>query len=293
MQDRKRDAFFTNEKVAEECLIDAKKIIPNFTDFNFLEPSAGSGNFTTALNKLGIKKNKILAYDIFPKSEEIIKADFLQTKIDSQIKTFSSQKKLITVGNPPFGKRSKLAISFFNKASKFSDIICFIVPNQFLKWSVQSKLSSDFNLIFQKKLKEDSFLLGEKIYKIKCQFQIWSRALFSQKNLRILSPPKISHKDFEMFQYNNTPQARKYFDKKTYKWDFAVARQGYYDYTKKIYEEKELNPKIQWIFFKAKSKEILAKLEQIDFQKLAENNTMILGFGKHDVVSFYMELYGE
>ncbi len=293
MQDRKRDAFFTDKIVAEGCLLEVQKIIPNFTDFNFLEPSAGSGNFITALNKLGIKKDKILAYDIFPKGKEIIKADFLQSKIDSQIIFFSSQKKLITIGNPPFGSRSKLAISFFNKASKFSDIICFIVPNQFLKWSVQSKLSSDFNLIFQKKLKEDSFLLREKKYKIKCQFQIWSRALFSQKNIRILSPPKISHEDFEMFQYNNTPQAKKYFDKKTYKWDFAVARQGYYDYTKKIYKEKGLNSKIQWIFFKAKSKKILAKLEQIDFQKLAENNTMILGFGKHDVVSLYTELYGE
>lgn len=54
-----------------------------------------------------------------------------------------------------------------------------------------------------------------------------------------------------MWQYNNTPEARKYFDKKKYKWDFAVVRQGFYDYKSIIVKETELNPKVQYIFFRA------------------------------------------
>ncbi len=54
---------------------------------------------------------------------------------------------LLVVTSDGFGKRSKLAINFFNHAAKYSEIIAFIVPVSFMKWSVQKELSSDFHLL--------------------------------------------------------------------------------------------------------------------------------------------------
>ena len=94
-----------------------------------------------------------------------------------------------------------------------------------------------------------------------------------------------------MWQYNNTKETRKYFDKSKYKWDFAVARQGYYDYKNFIYDENKLNPKVQYIFFKANNNNTLEKLKNIDFEKLSKKNTTIPGFGKADVVKEFLSKF--
>ena len=53
-----------------------------------------------------------------------------------------------------------------------------------------------------------------------------------------------------MYLYNNTQPTLKYFQKDKYHWVFAVVRQGFYDYTKKIVEESKLFKNRQYIFFK-------------------------------------------
>ena len=58
-------------------------------------------------------------------------------------------KSCLTIGNPPFGKNSSLAISFFNKAAEFSDIIAFILPQTFSKDSVKNRLNLSFFLIME------------------------------------------------------------------------------------------------------------------------------------------------
>jgi len=59
-------------------------------------------------------------------------------------------------------------------------------------------------------------------------------------NKRIKTPPLIKHDDFKTYIHNNTKQTLKYFDKEEYKWDFAVQRQGYYDYSILIEDAKKL-----------------------------------------------------
>lgn len=49
--------------------------------------------------------------------------------------------------------------------------------------------------------------------------------------------------------------------------------------------------KQQWIFFKAKNKEILEKLKQLDFTKLSKKNIGIPGFGKADVVQEFLTMF--
>lgn len=118
---------------------------------------------------------------------------------------------LIAIGNPPFGKRSKLAIEFFNHCAKFCHTIAFIVPVQFQKYGVQSHLDKDFHLIYEELLNPTSFENNGKDLTVRCCFQIWTKKK-GWTDLRIKEAPATSHPDFEMFLYNNTPETRKYFD---------------------------------------------------------------------------------
>ena len=276
------DQFYTKQEVALElCKILKEKL--NLNKYTFLEPSAGFGSFVNALRKT-FKEPKIEAIDLDPKSFDIKQQDFFSYTPKDQ--------KIITIGNPPFGKRATLAIKFFNYASKFSDYIAFIVPLQFEKWSVQKNLNKDFKLIFSQILEPNSFIFSGKDCSIRCCFQIWTRCS-SDVDLRLKKAPPTTHKSFEMWQYNNTIGARKYFDKQRYKWDFAVVRQGFYDYNHIILQENELNPKIQYIFFKAYDDKTIVNLKSLDFESLSRKNTTIPGFGKADVVAEYKRMFDE
>jgi hypothetical protein len=54
---------------------------------------------------------------------------------------------LLTITNPPFGRNNSLSIPFFNKAAQVSDVIVFIVPRSWRKWSVQNRLDQNFHLV--------------------------------------------------------------------------------------------------------------------------------------------------
>lgn len=278
------DQFYTKPEVALMlCKTLKAKLKIDLEKYTFLEPSAGSGSFLHALKKT-FNTTKIEAIDIDPKNFEIKKQDFL---------TYTpSIKNIIAVGNPPFGKRAALAMKFFNHASEFSDYIAFIVPLQFEKWSVQKNLNKDFKLIFSDILEPNSFIFKDKDCQIRCCFQIWTK-YESKINLRLKEAPPTTHKDFQMWQYNNTPEARKYFDKKKYKWDFAVVRQGFYNYNCIIMKEAELNPKVQYIFFRAFDNKTKKNLKSLDFEKLSHKNTTIPGFGKADVIAEYKRMFNE
>lgn len=291
------DQFYTKKMVAERCYMELLETIKphvNINKIQFLEPSAGTGTFFDLFPNKHIQKQKVkyktaLGFDIDPKHDKVEQMDFLSGTIDSA--RLLPRDCVVVVGNPPFGKRCKLAIDFFNKACEYASTVAFIIPLQFKKWSVHSKLNPGFKLIKEITLDPKSFIFNGKGYKVNCMFQIWTTLPEWADNLRIMYKPPTEHVDFAMWQYNNTIQARKYFDKAVYNWDFAVVRQGFYDYTQLVKNVELLNDKRQWIFFKADSEEILQRLQNIDFDKLSKNNTTIPGFGKADVIKEYNNLY--
>lgn len=277
------DQFYTKCEVSNHCFQIIKENYPELLRGSLLlEPSAGTGSFIEAFKKHGIKSNRILAYDIEPKHKDVIEADFLTLELPN--------KKIIAIGNPPFGKRAHLAMDFFNRCADYCHTIAFIVPVQFQKYGVQSHLNKNFHLIYEELLDPKSFENNGKDLVVRCCFQIWTKKE-GYEDLRIMKAPDISHPDFEMFLYNNTIQARKFFDKKKYGWQFAVPRQGFYDYSLRIKKEEDLNPKIQYMFFKGKNKEITKRISSIDFEELSHKNTTIKGYGKADVVAEYRRLY--
>lgn len=273
------DQFYTKQSVADYCFQILKKYPELYQNRTILEPSAGTGSFLRTFTKNGILPENILAYDIDPKCKNVQKSDFLTVKLD--------KKNMIAVGNPPFERRSSLAIEFFNKCTLFCDTIAFIVPVQFRKYGVQSRLNNEFRLIEDVLLQPESFENNGKPLSVRCCFQIWTRNK-NYNNLRILTKPDISDDDFTLYLYNNTPQALKFFD---YDWDFAVPRQGYYDYSLRITDKAALNPRIQYMFFKGNTREITERLKSLDFDKLAKKNTTINGYGKADVVTEYRRIY--
>lgn len=290
MKSQDLDQFYTNPSVATTCTTGMKKVLEGYYDFcdvQFFEPSAGTGNFIEAINNTFGDKQEVIATDIEPKHPQVKKMDFLTSS--KQGLGLKDTKSVITIGNPPFGKKSALALAFFKEASLYSDTIAFIVPLQFRKWSVQSKIHKNFKLILDIKLDKDSFIFENKKYDVNTCFQVWTRLETKHADLRLKQKPAVAHPDFKMWQYNNTEEALKVFKEE---FDFAVPRQGYYDFSIRETDPDRCEKNKQWILFKAKSKEIYDRLYSLNFDILAQKNTSVPGFGKADVVEEYNNRYG-
>ena len=167
-----------------------------------------------------------------------------------------------------------------------------------MKWSVQKNLSANFALHSYTYLEPESFTVKGEPYSIRTVFQIWVKKgsqYDNGTNLRLTRQPPISHSDFEIWQYNATPEAVKYVEED---WKYATYRQGYHDYnqvfTRDDYEyikEKMTGTKKQQFFFIIPLSDEAEKLILgMDFNALAERNTATPGFGKGDFVSYYTEL---
>lgn len=271
------DKFYTKDEVAKQCVQFLYEICPEAKDQPCIEPSAGAGAFLPYLPA------QTIAYDIAPEKPDIIEQDFL-TLEPPQARTYT------IVGNPPFGKRSRLAVQFFNHAAQFGDIIAFILPVSFMKWSVQKQLASDFALVAYRYLEPESFLCNSVPYSVRCVFQIWKRG--GSVDLRLKSAPPTSHPDFRLWQYNATPEAERYVDEP---WEYAVYRQGFKDYRKLFTQNdkeeirRQMANGVQFFFIRPLTREARNFVESCDFENLAARNTAILGFGKADFISYYME----
>ena len=292
-QEKNFDQFYTADSVAERCLLDLLSVLNSdssgysLDDIVFLEPSAGGGAFIRALEKVGLRS--YYACDIDPKHDKVEKHDFLNDDISDHL---PEKRGLIVIGNPPVGKRARMAAAFINRAFNYTDTVAFVLPLQFQKYSAQNKIIGSARLVFDKNLAPDSFVFNGKAYTVRCCFQVWTTRKFG-KDIRLRFSPITKHKDFDMWQYNNTKEAEKYFDKEVYGWDFAIPRQGYKDYTIKETDPDKMDHRTQWIFFKAKSPEVLDRLYQIDYDKLSKKNIAIPGFGKADVINEYKALFGD
>jgi len=284
------DQFFTAPhiaaKVAKEYVDFLPKLGYDLSKLFFMEPSAGGGALVDALVNLGF--TNYFASDIDVKRNDVHYADFLNDDVSAHLP--ADKSNFVIFGNPPFGKKSKLALDFVNKCFKYSDTVGFILPLQFRRWLTQKNIDAAAHLVMDLDLPEDSFVYNGKPYKVRCCFQIWSkRDVENVEDLRILSAPKTNHGDFEAAQYNATTEAEALFNES---WDLAVLRQGWGDFTKFFEgdEIKSLSKKQQWIFFRAED-DVIERLKKIDFEALASGNTSVKGFGKADVVKEYERLY--
>lgn len=280
------DQFFTTYEMADEC---SDTLIPlldglGYERMSFLEPSAGDGSFMDAMQDKGYQ---VVASDVDPKRDDVISADFLEDDLTAEL---PSKQELVVIGNPPFGKRSKLAVGFINKSLSYADTVAFVLPIQFMKYLTQKRMNPQAQLIHNEIIDPDSFTFEDKPYSVRCVFQVWTTRKSDYPDLRTRMKPATKHEDFELYIYNCVPQALYMFD---LEWDFAVHRQGWTDFQPINKEEAgDLNRKKQWMFFKSDNPEVLERLKSIDYNKLGEKNTSVRGFGKADVVEEYVLRYG-
>ncbi len=163
------DQYFTKPSVAKKLFDKAKKIIAKHEkvdDFIWLEPSAGDGVFYNLF-----PENKRIGVDLHPMNDEIIQADYLKYDLPKD-------KKIIVMGNPPFGHRGVMALDFINH-SQNADFVCFILPMFFEskgKGSVKYRVKG-FNLLHNERLEKNSFYNPntDKNIDVHCIFQIWSK----------------------------------------------------------------------------------------------------------------------
>ena len=168
------DQFYTNPNVAKR-FVDKINELYNFNNYDaVIEPSMGEGFIYRFL-----PEDKRIGLDIQKNHPDCLEGDFFgwspeKSNLVSNPLLFETPK-IMFVGNPPFGRMNSLACDFFNHAAKYADVICFIIPRTWMKFSVQKRLNSDFGLYFNAVLPQDSFIFKGSKYKVGCVAQCWSR----------------------------------------------------------------------------------------------------------------------
>lgn len=163
-----KEQFYTPEDVAKHCVL----VLDNYhLSDTYLEPAGGTGAFIKALHP-----RHVVSYDIEPKYNSIIQADFLATDI-------SHLKGVTTITNPPFGRNHSLSVPFFNKCAEVSDYIGFIIPKSWRKWSVLNRLDTNFHLIHDEELKVN--YTGGINTKLKTVFQIYERRDYQREIITV------------------------------------------------------------------------------------------------------------
>lgn len=166
------DQFYTKPEIAKLCF-EKVEALYNVKEHCFIEPSAGTGSF------LSLCPAGSVGYDIDPKCDNIIKGDYLTVNFAGLGADVISQyrRTLIIIGNPPFGRQSKLARQFIIKSCEIAKVIAFILPKSFKKPSMYKCFTPSYHLILSDDLPDNSFIVDES----PTVFQIWERKDIERK----------------------------------------------------------------------------------------------------------------
>lgn len=273
VRDAGLDKFYTVPAISEKCLASIGTRY-NWSDWGLvIEPSAGNGSFFTRIptdNKLGI--------DISPEHMDIIKQDFL---------TYNPPRgigKILVVGNPPFGRVSSLAIKFFNHASKWADVIAFIIPRTFRRVSVHNKLNTDFHLVFDEEIPMEPCSFSPPMM-AKCCFQIWEK----KETKRSIVALSTTHDDWDFLGFG--PKDAKGQPTPPIGADFAIRAYG--GKCGEIVETglETLRPKSwHWIKSKINKNTLIERLNALDYS-LSMDTARQNSIGRGELVRLYSDMY--
>ena len=167
------DCFYTHPDVAHECSESLYSVMQkdgvDLTNYQFIEPSAGTGVFYNLM-----PENRRTGIDILPTRPEFIGEDYLTWRPPN------SQNHYAVMGNPPFGYRAWLALAFLNHSATFADYIGFILPMAFQsdgKGSPKYRVKGA-ELILSKQLPSNAFVnINRNAVKLNTLWQIWRRGI--------------------------------------------------------------------------------------------------------------------
>jgi hypothetical protein len=184
------DKFYTKPEAVETLLEACRPFLalPAADEYTcIVEPSAGSGNISRALNRR--TSIPVLAYDIAPEHCDVVPLDFLHGQRIAQLE--SPLHKTLVIGNPPFGYSGRMAVEFFNRAASYASVraIAFIVPRSFRKAVQQNRLAREFWLHADMDLPSNSFTHNGTDRCVDCCVQIWTR--HAQNHVRGKQPKYV------------------------------------------------------------------------------------------------------
>ena len=233
----KLDQFYTNPDIADYLYssfmdIVKKDDIVNVNDLYIVEPSAGMCAFYD-----NFPEDRRIGIDLVPHKPCIIQDDFLSWNP-------STNKKYVTVGNPPFGYRGWLALSFMNKAAQFSEYVGFILPMSFQsegKGSPKHRVKG-MRLLHSEYLPNDIFLSPEReSVKVNALWQVWKKGenekqesktckewidLFTvdMRKERLCGQNRLDEADYFLQRtfYNNPPLPVKTFNEVKYVCGYGI-----------------------------------------------------------------------
>lgn len=181
------DQFYTRPEVAAACMEHVMRVTGGHAGL-WLEPSAGTGSFLDLLPtpRLGIDLDHEIRHP-----EIVADTNFLGWDGYADL-----PQPIVTVGNPPFGRNSSLALKFLNRATMFSRHVCMILPRTFQKEALKAKVNMQFELAHDEALEPFAFIHDGRPYDVPCCFQIWSKIQGS--GLRQSSSTRqLTHSDFD------------------------------------------------------------------------------------------------
>ncbi len=299
------DQFFTKPKEAKRLFdLVCEKIDVNQFDL-FVEPSVGANSFGCLF-----PKSKSLLMDIEPQENifvvdesgktiranakeakvKIIQMDFLSLGAVLKPLGLMTNKKVIAIGNPPFGKNSSLATKFFNICAKFCDTICFIIPRTFKRVSVQNQLDLNFHLIYNEDLPfSNKDCVFEPAMNAKCSFQIWQRKSEKRKKTKL---PK-THPDWTFLAMGPLEDREGCENKQpTPPKDASFAMKAYGSNCGEIVTEDldTLRPK-SWHWIKCDDPEkLINKFKQLDYS-ISKDTVRQESIGRAELVQLYSEKF--
>lgn len=265
------DKFYTIPSYSKKCIDTVFNLYDNWD--LIIEPSAGNGSFLTQL-----PKSNTIGIDISPEHPDIIKKDFFEYSPPDR------NNKILTIGNPPFGKVSSMAIKFFNHAAQWANVIAFIVPRTFRKISVQNKLNPYFHLIYDEDTPTNPCSFSPSMA-VKCCFQIWEK----REEPRIIKSLPTNHSDWIFIPFG--PIDDKGQPTPPDGADFAMRAYG--GKIGEIITENlhTLRPKSwHWIKSNIGKKKLINNFNQLDYSNslnTARQNSM----GKAELVNLYTNVF--
>ena len=249
------EQYYTPLGTAQE-LYDRTVLIVGEDFDNFVEPSAGKGAFLTCM-----PPDKRIGIDIDPLRKEIVEQDFFNF--------VWPEGRTITIGNPPFGRRGKLAMKFLNISAENSEVVAFILPAIFSKFTFYNRVHPYMQLLHETPVKVE----------VNCVFQIWKKS--TRRRKKIVRPNSCDDFDMKHRHYSRTsPEERESL--KSY--DFAISQiEG------KIRNCEDVTAgSVYFIKDNTPDKSVRSVMEKVDFSDLSKHHVGATSLTKADIVTAYL-----
>lgn len=260
------EQYFTPDDVARQCVDRVAALYPLDTFDLIVEPSAGDGAFTRHLPA------RAVAVDIDPQTDTIVRADFRAWQAPAATRA-------LVIGNPPFGARAKLAVEFIAAATRFAEVVAFILPMSFNKYTFQNRVPANFHLVDTTDM-TSRYLVGGDETVVNTVFQIWERRdVPRERPVAITNHPDLVMKHAHLSRTTETEREALRRD-----FDFAIAQVGANFAPKDV---DTVTKGSHW-FVRGTVPGVHEVFERLDFSGLERMNTAHTSLSKRDIIEAYV-----